>query len=241
MFYEQANARLLAQKRFELSEILHYGVRVQPQRYHLRLRFIAPDRLSAERDDLPNIGIQVGDVTCHGPRRWHCQHATFPSMDATVHAFVLPEPPLTHVTFKVTETPTTEVITIGAEGDPWQCPPFAVTCFTPSFDETAFQARSRYAGTLIVDRRTGLPRSLSDAGLQRMLLERRRLALRPVQRGARMRRGDAATRGQFTAGRGVWLYRPAIRHGEQMETIGPDVALGPHDDLSVNTGLRFFR
>jgi len=162
MFYEQAIARLLAQKRFELSETLHDGVRSQPQRYHLRLHLIAPDRLSAERDDLPNIGIQVGGVTCHGPRRWHCQHATFPSMDATVHAFVLPEPPLTHVTFKVTETPTTEVITIRAEGDPWQCPPFAVTCFTPSFDETAFQARSRYAGTLIVDRRTGLPRSLTS-------------------------------------------------------------------------------
>lgn len=41
--YNEAISRLLRQTRFELTEIVHYGARSQPERYHIRLRYIAPN------------------------------------------------------------------------------------------------------------------------------------------------------------------------------------------------------
>jgi hypothetical protein len=158
--YLQAVARLLGQKRFELNEILHFGVRSQPEYYHLRLRAIAPNRLMQERNDRPKVTVQVGEVMCSGPRRWHCRHMALPGLPATVQPYLLPQ--LTHLTFTARETPATIIITIHAHGDPWQCPPIAVTCPIPGFDEKSFQERSRYAATLIVDRPSGLPGSLTS-------------------------------------------------------------------------------
>jgi hypothetical protein len=158
--YLQAVARLLGQKRFELNEILHFGVRSQPEYYHLRLRAIAPNRLMQERNDRPKVTVQVGEVMCSGPRRWHCRHMAFPSLPAAVKPYLLAQ--LTHLTFSANETPVTIIITIHAHGDPWQCPPIAVTCPIPGFDEKSFQERSRYAATLIVDRPSGLPGSLTS-------------------------------------------------------------------------------
>jgi hypothetical protein len=161
--YLQAVARLLGQKRFELNEIVHFGVRSQPEYYHWRLRAIAPDRLVEERNDKgPPVIIQVGDVQCEGPGRWYCRHGAFPSLAATTLAWLLPQPQLTHVTFTAQETPATIIITIHAHHDPWQCPPFAVTCPIPGFNERSFQDRSRFTATLIVDRPSGLPGSLTS-------------------------------------------------------------------------------
>jgi hypothetical protein len=161
--YLQAIARLLGQKRFELNEILHFGVRSQPEYYHWRLRAITPDRQDEERNDRPpDVLVQVGTVQCDGPSRWFCRHGKFPGLAATVNAWLLPWPQLTHLAFSARETPASIVIMIRAHGDPWQCPPFAITCPIPGFNERSFQDRSRYTATLIVDRPSGLPGSLTS-------------------------------------------------------------------------------
>ncbi len=151
-------ARLAHQKRFEISEILHFGVRGQPEQYHLLVRYVAPTDLLQERNTIPGISIQVGNTLCSGPRRWHCRHQSFADLEGLLRALLLPQSAeMQTYLFDISYhrlSPTR--IVIHALGDPWSCPPLSLGCM-PLLPSPKVSSQPYYTAIVATDRSTGLP------------------------------------------------------------------------------------